>query len=240
MLNAGTWTFQIHQIIKPVMIPTRYFYDELLSDIPNIYQLRYNRHSSHFTSLRILQRLSRHVEGATAAYLSVAEMKAYFAETFNMIDDFVKNMDILLKHGFVEADNRLDYFSESVDSVKITGYGLYMHAELAFLFPYLDLVCTDTGVFSESVSNYLVEAAKTEYSLFTRNERVDRVRTRLARVEQLINYLAAEEARERELYSLKQADDELFTSRCRVAFDAERTRVLTSASRQALKPRRRR
>lgn len=240
MLNAGTWTFQIYQIIKPVMIPTRYFYDELLSDIPNIYQLRYNRHSSHFTSLRILQRLSRHVEGATAAYLSVAEMKAYFAETFNMLDDFIKNMDILLKHGFVEADNRLDYFSESVDSVIITGYGLYMYAELAFLFPYLDLVCADTGVFSESVSNYLIEAAKTEYNLFTRNERVERVRTRLARVEQLINYLADEEVRERELYSLKQADDELFTSRCRVTFDAERSRVLTSASRQALKPRRRR
>jgi hypothetical protein len=48
MLAAGEWNFQIHQVIKPVMIPTRYFYDELLSDIPNIYQLRYNRHSSHF------------------------------------------------------------------------------------------------------------------------------------------------------------------------------------------------
>lgn len=124
--------------------------------------------------------------------------------------------------------------------LKLLGMAYICTLNSRFLFPYLDLVCTDTGVFSESVSNYLVEAAKTEYSLFTRNERVDRVRTRLARVEQLINYLAAEEARERELYSLKQADDELFTSRCRVAFDAERTRVLTSASRQALKPRRRR
>ena len=150
MLSAGEWTFQIHQIIKPVMFPTRYFYDELLSEIPNIYQLRYSRHSSHFTALRILQRLSRQVEGSTAWYLPVAEIKIYFAETFNMLDDCMRNLDILLKHGFIEADNRLDYLSDSVDSVKITGYGLYMHAELAFLFPYLDLVSTDMGVFSES------------------------------------------------------------------------------------------
>jgi hypothetical protein len=188
MLAAGEWTFQIHQIIKPVMIPTRYFYDELLSEIPNIYQLRYNRHSSHFTGLRILSKLSKQVDGSTASYLSVGALKNYFVETFNMLDDFARNMDILLMHGFIEADNRLDRFSDSVDSVKITGYGMYMQTQLAFLFPYLDLVCTDTGVFSESISNYLVEAAKTEYNMFIRNDRVERVKARLARVEQFINY----------------------------------------------------
>ena len=39
MVANGSWNFQIHQVIKPVMIPTRYFYDEKLSDIPNIYQI---------------------------------------------------------------------------------------------------------------------------------------------------------------------------------------------------------
>jgi hypothetical protein len=232
MLAAGSWTFQMHQVIKPVMIPTRYFYDELLSDIPNIYQLRYNRHSSHFTSLRILRKLARNVEGASASYLAIAEMKVYFSETFNMLEDFIKNVDILLKHGFVEADNRLDSYSDSVDSLKITGYGLYMFGELAYNFPYLDLVCTDTGLYSEAISNDLVEAAKSEYALFMRDERVERVRTRLARVEQFITYLSAEESRERELYSLKMADDEMFTFKCRMAFEAESARVLASAVKQ--------
>ena len=99
----------------------------------------------------------------------------------------------------------------------------------------MDLVCTDTGVFSESIGNYLVEAAKTEYNMFVRNDRVERVKARLARVEQFINYLSAEEAREREVYSLKNADDELFTFKCSAGFDTERSRVLTSATRQALK-----
>jgi hypothetical protein len=235
MLLAGEWTFQIHQIIKPVMIPTMYYYDESFSEIPNIYQLRNSRHSSHFTSLRILKKLSKQVDGSTAAYLPIGELKQYFVETFNMLDDFTKNADTLLMHGFIEADNRLDRFSDSVDRVKITGYGMYMQSQLAFLFTYLDLVCTDTGVFSESISNFLVEAAKTEYQMFTRGDKVERVRARLARVEQFINYLSAEEAREREVYSLKSADDELFTFRCNAGFEIERARVLTSATRQALK-----
>jgi GTPase SAR1 family protein len=75
MLSAGRWNFQIHQVIKPVMIPNRYFYDEMLSDIPNIYQLRYNRQASHFTGLRILRKLAKSVDGSAAAYVSMAELR---------------------------------------------------------------------------------------------------------------------------------------------------------------------
>ena len=76
---------------------------------------------------------------------------------------------------------------------------------------YLDLVCTDTGVFSESVSNYLMEAARKEYNLFTRSQRFERVQTRLQRVEHFIDYLHEEERRERELYSLGMPEEEVFT-----------------------------
>ena len=232
MLNAGQWTFQIHQVVKPVMIPTRYFYDEMLSDIPNVFQLRYNRHSSHFTAMRILRKLARKVEGASAAYLSMAELKAYFSETFGMLEDFTRTTDVLLKHGFVEADNRLDLYSESVDSIKITGYGLYVFDDLAYAFTYLDLICTDTGSFDESVTNYLVEAAKTEYGYFIKNQRLQRVETRLDRVERFVSYLESEEQRERETYNLAIADKDLFTSKCRETFESERQRVLSSAKRQ--------
>lgn len=182
MISAGSWSFQIHQVIKPVMIPTRYFYDENLSDIPNIYQLRSNRNSSHFTSLRILRKLAKTIESSTPSYLSIAELRSYFAEIFNMLEDFEKNMDVLLKHGFVESNNRLDQYTANVDSVKITNYGLYMINELAFYFAYLDLVCTDCGIYSEQTSNYLTEAAKKEYSLFTKGDRVARVQVRLGMV----------------------------------------------------------
>lgn len=232
MISAGRWDFQIHQVIKPVMIPTRYFYDENLSDIPNIYQLRSNRNSSHFTALRILRKLAKTVESSTPSYLSTAELRSYFAETFNMVDDFEKNTDILLKHGFIEANNRLDTYSENVDSVKITNYGIYMINELAFYFSYLDLICTDCGIYSEQTSNYLTEAAKKEYNLFNKGDRLSRVQVRLERVEEFINYLKTEEAREKEFYSLGMPEDEMFTFKAAVNFHPEKERVIKSAAKQ--------
>lgn len=232
MILAKTWNFQIHQVIKPVMIPTRYFYDENLSEIPNIYQLRSNRNSSHFTALRILRKLAKTIESSTPCYLSIAELRSYFAEVFNMLEDFEKNIDVLLKHGFVESNNRLDQYSENVDSVKITNYGLYMINELAFFFAYLDLVCTDCGIYSEQTSNYLTEAAKKEYNLFTKGERVPRVQVRLERVEEFINYLKVEEEREKEFYSLGMPEEEMFTFKANENFIPERARVLKSAAKQ--------
>lgn len=232
MISAGTWNFQIHQVIKPVMIPTRYFYDENLSDIPNIYQLRTNRNSSHFTALRILRKLAKNVDSSTPSYLSIAELRAYFAETFNMVEDFEKNTDILLKHGFIESNNRLDSYSSNVDSIKITNYGLYMINELAFYFAYLDLICTDCGIYSEQTSNYLTEAAKKEYNLFNKGDRASRIQVRLERVEEFIEYLRSEEAREKEFYSLGMPDEEMFTHKAYSNFQPERERVIKSAAKQ--------
>jgi GTPase SAR1 family protein len=232
MIAVGRWNFQIHQVLKPVMIPTRYFYDESLSDIPNIYQLRSNRHASHFTGLRILRKLSKGGDRTSPAYHSIATLKAYFSETFNMIEDFEKNVDMLLKHAFVESNNRLDKYSEDVDSIKVTSYGVYMSNELAHYFTYLDLVCTDSGIYCQQTANYLTSAAKKEYNLFTRRESLERIKVRLARVEYFINYLHEEEVREKELYSLDMPLSELFTSKALSEFEREKKRVLKSARAQ--------
>lgn len=232
MIAAGSWNFQIHQVLKPVMIPARYFYDESLSDIPNVYQLRSNRQASHFTSLRILRKLSKGGDRTSPAYHSIATLKAYFSETFNMIEDFEKNVDMLLKHAFVESNNRLDKYSEDVDSIKVTSYGVYMSNELAHYFTYLDLVCTDSGIYCQQTANYLTSAAKKEYNLFTRRESLERIKVRLERVEYFINYLHEEEVREKELYSLDMPLSELFTSKAIAEFEREKTRVLKSARAQ--------
>lgn len=117
MIAVGRWSFKIHQVIKPVMTPNRYFYDEGLSDIPNIFQLRSNRLTSHFTALRILRKLSKGADGNNFSYYSLAELKHYFFEKFGMVEDFEKNLDVLLKHSFVEANNRIDSYTQDVDSV---------------------------------------------------------------------------------------------------------------------------
>ena len=237
MVANGTWHFKIHQVIKPVMIPNRYFYDETVSDIPNIYQIRSVRHGSHFTGLRILRKISKGIDPTAPQYIAIAELRAYFAETFGMLDDFEQNVDTLLRHGFVESNNRLDFYSESVDSIKITSYGLYMLNELAYYFTYLDLICTDCGIFDETVSNYLTEAAKKEYSYFIEGERMDRVAVRLERVEEFLKYIEEEESRERETHSLGMPKEEMFTTKALESFNEEKKRVLRSAKRQGFKNR---
>lgn len=232
MLDNGHWTFKIHQVIKPVMVPTRYFYDEHLSDIPNIFQIRSPRHGSHFTALRVLRKISKGVDISSPAYFSVAELRGYFAETFKMVEDFENNLDVLLKHGFIESNNRLDHFSSSVDSIKITNYGLYIYQDLAYYFTYLDLICTDCGIFDLSISNYLAEAAKTEYAHFNKREKSERIQVRIARVERFIDYLYSEEKFERETYSLGMPVDEMFSNIAKQGFAKEKPIVLLSASKQ--------
>lgn len=232
MLATGHWSFQIHQVIKPVMIPTRYFYDESLSNIPNIYQVRYSRNGSHYTALRILRRLIKATNASNHAYVAVAELMSYFVETFAMPDDFVANIDMLLKHGFIEASNRIDEYTPSVDSVKITNYGTYMLSNLSSDLTYLDLVSTDCGFFSELFTNQVVDAAKREFGLFTRRERLERVKVRLERIGDFVKYLEEEEAREKDFYSLGMAPDDMFTYKIRSMYEAEQHRVLDSARRQ--------
>lgn len=231
ILSAQTWNFQIHQVLKPVMVPTRFYYDETISDIPNIFQLRYNRHCSHFTALRILRKLAKSVEGPDSGYISVAQLVSYFAETFNMSEDMKANLDILLMRGFVEARNRLDSYSDEIDAVKITPYGVYMLNDLAYFFSYLDLICVDTGTFDETVCNHLAASAKDEYDLFIGRERIKRIELRLDKVQTFLQYLANEEARERELYKLSMPKGEMFTSIAKDIFQREKVRVLTSAHR---------
>lgn len=232
MLDVGRWNFQIHQVIKPVMVPSRYFYDEQLSDIPNIFQARDSRLASHFTSLRILRRLAKNIGGGSSEFVSIAELRTYFAETFRMVDDFTLCMDILLRHGFVEANNRLDYFDETVDQVRTTNYGLYMLNELAFTFTYLDLVCSDCNYYDEEACNSITSFANDEYKLFIGRDRAERVNIRLKRTEAFISYLAEEEARENDVFDLKIPAGEGFADKLKDSFVAESKRVLASAGKQ--------
>ena len=167
----------------------------------------------------------------------MAELTAYFADTFNMVDDLIRNLDLLLKHGFVEANNRVDDYSEEVDQIKITNYGIYMLSELAYNFTYLDLICTDCGFYDESVHNHMIEAARKEYNHFVRHERLKRVQLRVDRVEHLLAYLKIEEQRERDAYSLGMPEGEMFTYKPMLSFESEKTNILASARKnQTAKP----
>lgn len=235
MIDSGSWHFQMHQVIKPVMIPNRYFYDEKSSHIPNIYQIRSLRKGSHFTALRILRKISKDVDPTAPKYFQVTDLCAYFMEKFGMLEDFKLNLDTLLRHGFVESDNRLDKYSERVDSVKITSYGKYMLDDLSNYFSYVDLVCTDCGVFSQTVCNHMSTASNLEFNMFRTGDRVSKIKARIDRAESFVNYLANEEASEKERYALGMPNDQMFTNKLLINFNLEKVRALESARRQISK-----
>lgn len=225
----GLWTLKIHQVLKPVMIPYRFFYDESQSSIPNVFQVRSTVNGSHFTGLRILHKLSDGIDPSNPFYISIGELKDYFSENFNMIDDFEKNIDLFLTRDLVESNNRIDYYCDDVDTVKITTYGLYIYEVLSSYFTYIELVSSDCGIFDESAANDIVSLSINDHQLFRSRKRLERVDARLKKAETFIKYLIAEEKSELDFYGVSQ--DFLFSEKIMESFLSEKEGVLRSASR---------
>lgn len=232
IVNADSvWKLKIHQVIKPFMVPDRYFYDESQSSIPNVFQLRSQTNASHFTSLRILEKISYNLDSNKTNYFSVAELKDYFIEQFDMKNDFENNLDMLLKYRLVEADNRIDFFTPEVDSIKVTTYGNYVLKELSSYFAYLELICTDCGVFRERFANELYIAANKEYRYYKEYDRKNRLEARLEKVKFFIEYLLEEEKYEAEKYNFILDERTSFSQKIHNYFEKEKGFVLESASR---------
>lgn len=233
--SDGFWTFQMHQVLKPIMIPYRFFYDEGQSHVPNIFQARSAKNGSHFTALRILAVLAESLDGGLDGYISLNVLGATFSDRFNMDEDFRLNVDVLLRYGLIESNNRLDEYTAEVDKVRLTSYGLYTTRELYKSFSYLELVSTDTRIFDKRVSDELSVLASDEYVLWEQSfidqtRRLDRVRKRLEKASEFIAYLEQEEAKERALYGL--TDVEVFSPGIKASFAEESIRVRRSARRQ--------
>ena len=228
MIQRGGWTLATHQVLRPMMVPYHFFYSESRSKIPNIFQIRSAVLGSHFTAMRILAILATNMSPANPSYVSLAQLRQYFASTFNMLDDLQRNLDVLLRTGIVESDNRLDEYSDSIDALKITPYGYYMVRDLVFLFTYLDLVSLDCSIHDEGIAHSQSLLAEKDYDLFLKSKKIERVEVRLKRVEEFIEYLMAEEKLERSHYLLS-ASEPSFVPDMLSRFAAEKQRVLSSA-----------
>ncbi len=230
MISTGGWTLQIHQVLRPMMIPNRLFYDESLSSIPNAYQVRSDTTGSHFTALRILDYASAGMSPLNPSFIPISRLKGLFASRYNMMDDFCRNIDKFLRVGVLEANNRLDQYSDAVDMIKITPYGYYLKDTLSGMFSYLDLVCLDCGIHDEGVAHSLANMAKEEFSLLFNGKRGERIELRLNRVALFINYLCQEAEKERDLYAL-EPHEVRYATELKTQFEKESAHVRSSASR---------
>lgn len=235
MTAGNRWTLQIHQVLKPFMVPSRFFYSESLSRIPNIFQIRSKEHGSHFTGLRVLALLFQGHDTRNFPFVPVAKLAMQFVEFFAMRDDFTLNLDMLLKHGLIEANNRLDQFTDAVDSVKITAYGVFLLNALSRDFTYLELTAEDSAITTLQTANEIAELSNDEYRFFVSHKAMERVEVRLKRADTFLSYLEKEEERESQLY--RSAGDVLFTRAMRDSFDREKLKVLASARKNIPKKR---
>ena len=230
MARVGNgWNLLIHQVIKPLLTPTRLFYDERSSKIPNLFQIRTGEGGSHFTGLRILKRLSIAQDPLSPAFVAMSDLRGFFAENFGFDEDFRQWIDRLLASNLIESSTRHDLFSEHIDALRITSFGQFALGDLYKAFTYCDLVCTDCGMRSESHCNALVLLANTEVQLFNERRRFERVKLRLEKMDLFLSYLSQEEEAEIAYYSLSPDYD--FVPAMLSTWAEEKARVLSSASR---------
>ncbi len=240
MINNIHWTVISHQVIKPMMVPQRFNYDENKSLIPNIYQCRTPQHGSHFTTVRLL-RMLRHGTGMSpdsGGYWRVDGLIDEFESKFGMRQDCESALDVLLRHGLVEANNRLDSYSVEkagtdgkeliyADEIRITAFGIYMLEHLSRTFTYLEMVSLDCGLADESLYHSFCKAAVSERIAGTNVERRNRMTSRLDRATAFVRYLQTDEAREKGEFLLNDADD--IMPAVSAAFEEDKQKALASA-----------
>ncbi len=223
------WKFQPHQVLKPMMIPNRFFYNEITSKIPNIYQIRNEANGSHFCGVKILDFLNRNNhDKLSSGFVDASFIIQKFEETYDLKQDCIKNLDIFLSRGLIESNNRTEEFSENVDQVKITAFGKYVLDVLAIDFTYLDLVCLDCGIIDLNVNNHFVVCANKELGYYQSNDFYSRILSRLDRVLRFITYLGEQEDKEFIEFSLHGSETS-FVERIRNNFDIQKERILYSA-----------
>jgi len=230
MAPHPTWQFQIHQVVKPMMIPDRFFYDERFSKIPNIYQLRNDNESSHFTGLRILNLLHNKLgDKASNSFVDVKYLISIFEQKYDSKRDCIKTLELFLEKGIIEANNRLEIFSNEVNQVKISSLGNYIYEFLAFNFAYLDLVCLDCGNYDESFSNYLVKSANKEIGIYYNHDFMSRIELRIERVNSFLEYL--QQVENQEFIDLGLAKDEIkYTDKIALGIALQIERIRKSAA----------
>src|SRR6185312_6875169 len=186
--------------------------------------------SSHFSGLRILVYLdNRSMDKSNSGFLDAKYLIQKFENDYDLKTDCERHLDIFLQKGIVEANNRLEEFSEFVDQIRITAFGKYLLDFLAFEFTYLDLISLDCGLYSEKLNSFFLKSAHKELELYYDMKFYDRVLSRIKRVENFIDYLEEQENKEFEELSLASSEPR-FCLKLKESFSRQKERIMKSAT----------
>ena len=136
-------------------------------------------------------------------YLELARLLSGFEEIFDNREDFLSTINRLVKSQLVEANTRSTESIEGASHVRVTSAGWYYLRYLVRSFAYLDLVLQDTPFDDVQVEKNLRQSVFDVDNLIDHEDRkLERVRTRFARVRAFLDYLNKEEETERKEFEL--------------------------------------
>ncbi len=197
---------------------------------------------SHFTAIRILKLLGGGVSTSPdqGGFYRVDVIIDEFESKFGMRQDAESALDMMLRYGLVEANNRLDTYTVEkagtegreliyADEVRVTAFGLYMLEYLCGTFTYLDLISLDCGLSDEKLYHSFCKSASQERNFGTSGDKKSRLELRLKRTAAFVAYLREEESREKGEFLL--SDSETVVDGIEASFEADKKRALESARR---------
>lgn len=209
----GAYNVAFHEFLKSVMLQDRSYYKEDQSPILNIFNCTSERHSSHFTAMRVLALLLEHrgesnPEGR--GYMELSRIVGFFSDVFDNIKDLTITLDRLISGQIIEANTRSTTTVAGSSHIRITAAGWYYLSRLSHTFAYLDLVLQDTPINDERVEKSLRQTVYDVNNLSDHErEKVERMKVRFDRTQEFLDYLAEEEEREFQEYDMRRLQSPL-------------------------------
>lgn len=226
------WTFSHHQVLKPMMIPERFFYDEKLSYIPNLFQIRDPSNGSHFTGIRLLKLINSYSgDDKNSGFIDVKHVIQEIENIYNNGFEAEKILDIFLNKTLIESSNRLESYSHLVDQVRLTSFGRYMLNDLMKRFVYLELVSIETGYVDSKLTEIIRAKAQLEVQYFYSGDYISRLNCRIERAELFLKYLQEQEEIELRDLSIENYKSKIIPDFV-TYFEEEKKIILKSAKRK--------
>lgn len=173
-LQDGDYTVPFHEFAKSVILGSRKYFKNNTSHTINLFNRSSARHSSYFTAVRILARLSRDASAPSLSgegYIRTGQILQEYRQCFGTADDLITRGSELLSRGLVESEPPRITSLEQTDALHITASGEYYWKYLVRSFAYLDLVYLDTPLTDKDTSRQLVKLSN-GWMLDNRFERV--------------------------------------------------------------------
>lgn len=211
----GGYNVAFHEFLKSVMLQDRAYYKEDQSPIFNLFNCTAEKNASHFTAIRLLRVLLGHRGESTRqgqGYIELGWLVGCFADVFDDAADVMTTLDRMLNSQLIEVNTRATDTVVGASHVRVTSAGWYYLNYLCASFAYLDLVLQDTPLNDEALAEDLCRSVAEVDNLGGRDQdKLERIQVRFARTQKFLEYLAAEEARESEVFGISRMPAPLST-----------------------------